>query len=1460
MIADFPAGATVTASLWEVGGVNFAPRTKRHTLAAPQTVVSGAVNTFAAPDNATLVHGTSYILVLEATGHVQVGRTTADGEDEGGADTWRIWNSASVKEGSGSWGFHSGGASVRMAVKAGATGAAPATSLTLSLDPDSIEEEAEGDGDGNVEVTVTATLDGGVLGAATTVTLSVDGTSTAMSGTDYALAEASLPQITIRAGQTIGEAKFKINPTGDTWDEGTGETVVITGTAASGDDTLDVTGDTLTITDNDTLTTTIDLSVDVGTISEGAEGAVDVEVTATAQGATRTTDTVVALELSGTATEGSTGDYTALPNPLGTVTIPEGKSSGTMTLSIDPHQERIQDGNKTIVVGGSLNDFTVNPVTITLQDDDQPVITLSLDVSSVAENDSPTNFSVTAERDVSASSDPVTVTVTIGAAGSTADRGEGNDYRGGLTKSINLGQGVAFESVGFQISPEQDQIAEGSETIVITGAAPRHFVSPVTIILTDDETEPTEITLTVDDAEIDEGDSSPPVNVTATIQGSTVRAVDTVVTFVLSGTAIQGSTGDYTLSADSPSSLTIPKGSLSATTATPLTVNPVNDTTDESDKTIVVGGTAAGFNVTSATIDFFDNDGPPRPPTDVTLTSVSRTTLTVNWVAPTRVRGSALTGYQVRYKKSSATAWTSHPHTGTTTTTTIRGLVAATRYDVEVSATNAQGSSPWSTTAIFTTGSASLLSNIGQTGDSSHFSVGMTGGKTFTVAQAFFVGLHDDRGEFEFSGVDVFIPDFPAGATIQASIYEAVANSGTGFLPVPTTSRYSLTAPGTVVSGDLNTFAAPAGAVLPEGKPYALVLEATGHVQVGRTASDNADAGAGAGWQFLNTAHVSENGGTSWSHHGGSKSVRMSINPPPTLVESKSLTLRLTPSSVLEDATGDGDGNVEVTVTATLDGGVLGAATTVALSVDGTSTAISGTDYSLADASLPQITIQAGQTSGEAKFKINPTGDTTDEGIGETVVIAGTATSGTESLAVSPATFTITDDDTASKEIALSVDTDPGAGTSATIAEDAEGDTNDNGNIAVTVKATLSGTVPYSVDTVVALAIAETSTAVKGASDDYTLSPDPPGTVTIPAGSFSGTTSLKINPVDDIEVESNETIVIEGSLAGFEVAMADVILTDDDVTTAPELLVGNLGETPDASHFSVGTTGGQTHQVAQVFNVQTGTGSVEISGADVFIADFPADATISASLWTTDTEFAPRSRVHALTAPDTVVSGAVNTFAAPDNATLSRAVFYTLVLEATGHVQVGRTTSDAQEGQTGWDIWGTASLKVGSGSWAFHTGGASVRMAVKGELVGVGTPRPGAPTGVTFGTALPTSLDVSWTDPTVEADAPITDHDLRWFAGTAAPASNAQWTEVNGTGTGTTATITGLSAGHRLCGAGTGPQQGRPPDIGRPRPAPRRGRRRWCPTSVWLRRARVRWGPSMPYSRCRRGRTRAAIG
>ena len=108
----------------------------------------------------------------------------------------------------------------------------------------------------------------------------------------------------------------------------------------------------------------------------------------------------------------------------------------------------------------------------------------------------------------------------------------------------------------------------------------------------------------------------------------------------------------------------------------------------------------AGDGAWSATTDAAPRTTPEAP----TITGVTpgNATLTVTWVAPANTGGSAVTGYDVQHKLTSAqdiaANWTEASNTGDDLSHTIGSLTNGMRYDVQVRAVNIAGEGAWSDT------------------------------------------------------------------------------------------------------------------------------------------------------------------------------------------------------------------------------------------------------------------------------------------------------------------------------------------------------------------------------------------------------------------------------------------------------------------------------------------------------------------------------------------------------------------------------------------------------------------------------------------------------------------------------------------------------------------------------------------------------------------------------------------
>ena len=132
-----------------------------------------------------------------------------------------------------------------------------------------------------------------------------------------------------------------------------------------------------------------------------------------------------------------------------------------------------------------------------------------------------------------------------------------------------------------------DDIAEGDETLEVTGTVPGTLVvTPAEVVIEDDDQEPTGISLVATSGPIGEGGGAVTIPVQATLIGGGTRNADTQVTLrVVDLTATLGD--DYTATWDS-STLTIPAGEYSGTANLTLTL--VEDNIYEGNEQVAVRG------------------------------------------------------------------------------------------------------------------------------------------------------------------------------------------------------------------------------------------------------------------------------------------------------------------------------------------------------------------------------------------------------------------------------------------------------------------------------------------------------------------------------------------------------------------------------------------------------------------------------------------------------------------------------------------------------------------------------------------------------------------------------------------------------------------------------------------------------------------------------------------------------
>ena len=222
---------------------------------------------------------------------------------------------------------------------------------------------------------------------------------------------------------------------------------------------------TLTLEDDDPTPTEISLSANLTTLTEGS-GSKDIVVTATLEGSvTLPNELVIPLTLGGAATQGT--DYAVTGER--SISIAIGATTGMTTLTITPMVDDDTEETEAIDIMGTLADYTVNAVELTLQD--QAGYTVSVPATAEVVEDGVTVIvavTVTGER---AARGPVTVPYTL--TGDTATAGEDYMVPGTLALEFTTDElSDGTESKNISIGITDDTVYEGDEAFTVALGRP----------------------------------------------------------------------------------------------------------------------------------------------------------------------------------------------------------------------------------------------------------------------------------------------------------------------------------------------------------------------------------------------------------------------------------------------------------------------------------------------------------------------------------------------------------------------------------------------------------------------------------------------------------------------------------------------------------------------------------------------------------------------------------------------------------------------------------------------------------------------------------------------------------------------------------------------------------------------------------------------------------------------------
>ncbi len=184
----------------------------------------------------------------------------------------------------------------------------------------------------------------------------------------------------------------------------------------------------------------------------------------------------------------------------------------------------------------------------------------------------------------------------------------------------------------------------------------------------------------------------------------TVVAIDEDTEDTVTNYAIQGGDDQSTFALGATS------GALTFVTA-PNFENPTDTGGDNNYKVLVQATSGAGDRMLTATqtitvtVTDDDTEAPGKPATPSVTAGSDATTLIATWAEPSNA-GPPITDYGVQYRAGDSGSFTDWTHSGTGRSATITGLTATTTYQVQVQATNDEGTGAWSDSGAGTTGVA----------------------------------------------------------------------------------------------------------------------------------------------------------------------------------------------------------------------------------------------------------------------------------------------------------------------------------------------------------------------------------------------------------------------------------------------------------------------------------------------------------------------------------------------------------------------------------------------------------------------------------------------------------------------------------------------------------------------------------------------------------------------------------
>ena len=800
-----------------------------------------------------------------------------------------------------------------------------------------------------------------------------------------------------------------------------------------------------------------------------------VTVTATLNHAPRTVNTVV------TVTVGDSNDAAIEGTDYETIGslslyIVAGAMSGTLSFTLTPTDDDRAEGNESLTVDGSVSGLSVTSTTVTIEDDETLGVTVSKMALTVTEEDT-TGDSYTVVLDSQPTAD-VVVTV-AGHAGSEVSP---NPTTLTFTSTTwSTAQAVTVTAA--------DDVDGSNDTVSLTHSATSAdadydaiAIAGVTVTVSDNETPSTEVILTVDPEWANEADTVTTVRLTATLNEAPRSELTTVtVTLGASGdSAVEGT--DYETIGEL--TLNILEGQTSTFQA--IQFQPINDGISEGDEALSISGTTAvtSLTVTGTQLVLLDDE-------------LARS-LTL----------SAMPG--------------SVAEDGGPMTVVVRATSGTGAYLVETPVTVVVGASQDS--AVSGTDYASV----------DEFTITVAAGATSATGEFQLTPTNDSFGEGDETISVLGRPTGPPAVVhgTEVTIVDDENPSTAISLSVsPNNLSEDASATTLTVTGTLNNDArsSATNVTVMVGAASDTAVEGTDYATVG---SLSLTIGAG------------QTTGTTSFQLSPTDDAINEVDEALTVAGTTTANgLTVTATTVtIEDDDSAGVTVSETALTVTEQDSTGGSYTVVLDSQPAANVIVTVAGHAGSEVSPNPATLTFTALNWATAQTVTVTAGNDADAIDDTVSLSHSATSSDtdyQGIAIAGVAVTVTDDETVSTGVVLSVNP-------ATLAEG-------GGAKLITITASLNHA-PRNVATALSLSV--------GASGDTALEGTDYATVgslslTIGAGAISATKTFTLNPTDDDRDEDDESLTIDGSVSGLSVTATTVTIRDNDtagVTVSPATL------------------------------------------------------------------------------------------------------------------------------------------------------------------------------------------------------------------------------------------------------------------------------------------------------------------